>query len=187
MEIFIIVIVAIAALVGLYIWSQYNDLVRLNERIEEAWSDISVQLKYRADLIPNIVSTVKGYASHEEKVFADVSDARSRLMGAGSDVKAAAKAEGELSNALSRLMAISEAYPELKANQGFMQLQNQLQEIEDKIQGARRFYNAGVRDLNIKIKVFPTNIFAKKLGFEAREFFEVENRKALEDAPEVKF
>ena len=162
-------------------------LVKLNERVEEAWSDIAIQLKYRADLIPNVVSTVKGYATHEEKVFAEVSEARSKLMGAGSDVKAAAKAEGELSNALSRLMAISENYPDLKANVGFIQLQNQLQEIEDKIQGARRFYNAGVRDLNIKIKVFPTNIFAKKLGFNAREFFEVEDRASVEKAPEVNF
>ena len=183
----IIAIVAIVLLIGLFVWAQYNGLVKLNERVEEAWSDIAIQLKYRADLIPNVVSTVKGYATHEEKVFAEVSEARSKLMGAGSDVKAAAKAEGELSNALSRLMAISESYPDLKANAGFIQLQNQLQEIEDKIQGARRFYNAGVRDLNIKIKVFPTNIFAKKLGFDAREFFEVEDRASVEKAPEVSF
>ena len=183
----IIAIVAVVFLIGLFVWAQYNGLVKLNERVEEAWSDIAIQLKYRADLIPNVVSTVKGYATHEEKVFAEVSEARSKLMGAGSDVKAAAKAEGELSNALSRLMAISESYPDLKANAGFIQLQNQLQEIEDKIQGARRFYNAGVRDLNIKIKVFPTNIFAKKLGFNAREFFEVEDRASVEKAPEVSF
>lgn len=183
----IIAIVAVVLLIGLFVWAQYNGLVKLNERVEEAWSDIAIQLKYRADLIPNVVSTVKGYATHEEKVFAEVSEARSKLIGAGSDVKVAAKAEGELSSALSRLMAISESYPDLKANAGFIQLQNQLQEIEDKIQGARRFYNAGVRDLNIKIKVFPTNIFAKKLGFNAREFFEVEDRASVEKAPEVSF
>ncbi len=183
----IIAVIVVVLLIGLFVWAQYNGLVKLNERVEEAWSDIAIQLKYRADLIPNVVSTVKGYATHEEKVFAEVSEARSKLMGAGSDVKAAAKAEGELSNALSRLMAISENYPDLKANVGFIQLQNQLQEIEDKIQGARRFYNAGVRDLNIKIKVFPTNIFAKKLGFNAREFFEVEDRASVEKAPEVNF
>jgi LemA protein len=187
MEYLLIGIIVVVVLAALYVWAQYNGLVHLNERVEEAWSDIAVQLKYRADLIPNIVSTVKGYAAHEEKVFADVSDARSRLMSAGSDVKAAAKAEGELSQALGRLMAISESYPDLKANQGFVELQRQLQEIEDKIQGSRRFYNAGVRDFNIKIKVFPTNIFARKLGFEKREFFEVENRAAVENAPEVKF
>lgn len=182
------IIIGVLVVVGLiFVWSQYNGLVHLNERVEEAWSDIAVQLKYRADLIPNIVSSVKGYAAHEEKVFADVSEARSRLLGAGSDVKATAAAEGELSQALGRLMMLSESYPELKANEGFTRLQNQLQEIEDKIQGARRFYNAGVRDLNIKIKVFPTNIFAKRLGFEKREFFEIENRTALENAPEVKF
>lgn len=187
MEIVLIVIAILAVLIGFYVWSQYNGLVALNERVEEAWSDISVQLKYRADLIPNVVSTVKGYAAHEEKVFADVSDARSRLMGAGNSVAETSKAEGELSSALSRLMMISESYPELKANEGFTRLQNQLQEIEDKIQGARRFYNAGVRDLNIKIKTFPTNIFAKKLGFEKREFFEVADRAAVENAPEVQF
>ena len=183
----IIAVIVIVLLIGLFVWAQYNGLVKLNERVEEAWSDIAIQLKYRADLIPNVVSTVKGYATHEEKVFAEVSEARSKVMGAGSDVKAAAKAEGERSSALSRLMAISENYPDLKANVGFIQLQNQLQEIEDKIQGARRFYNAGVRDLNIKIKVFPTNIFAKKLGFNAREFFEVEDRASVEKAPEVNF
>lgn len=187
MEFIIIGIIVLAVFVGIFVWSQYNGLVKLNERVEEAWSDIAVQLKYRADLIPNAVSTVKGYAAHEEKVFADVSEARSRLLGAGSDVKATANAEGELSQALGRLMMLSESYPELKANENFLGLQRQLQEIEDKIQGARRFYNAGVRDLNIKIKVFPTNIFARKLGFEKREFFEVEDRKAVESAPEVKF
>ncbi|MDO4902408.1 MAG: LemA family protein [bacterium] len=187
MEIVLIVIAVLAVVVGLYIWAQYNGLVKLNERVEEAWSDIAVQLKYRADLIPNVVSTVKGYAAHESKVFEDVSDARSRLMGAGNNVAEASKAESELSGALSRLMMISESYPELKANSNFLQLQSQLQEIEDKIQGARRFYNAGVRDLNIKIKVFPTNIFAKKLGFEKREFFEVADRSTVENAPEVQF
>ena len=187
MEIFLLVVLVILVVAGVYIWAQYNGLVHLNERVDEAWSDISVQLKYRADLIPNLVSTVKGYAAHEEKVFADVSDARSRLLGAGSDVKETAKAEGELSQALGRLMMLSESYPDLKANEGFTKLQVQLQEIEDKIQGARRFYNAGVRDLNIKIKVFPTNICAKKLGFSAREFFELEDRATAEVAPEVKF
>ena len=180
MTIAIIVIIAVLVLVGLFVWSQYNALVRLNERVEEAWSDIAVQLKYRADLIPNLVETVKGYATHEKEVFENVSSARAGLIGA-------AKAEGELSQALGRLFAVAENYPELKANEGFIRFQQQQQEIEDKIQGARRFYNGGVRDLNIKIKVFPTNIFAKKLGFEKREFFEVEDRKVVESAPQVKF
>ena len=172
MPIAIIIIIAIAILIGLFVWGQYNALVRLNERVEEAWSDIAIQLKYRADLIPNLVETVKGYAEHEKEVFENVSSARAGLMGAGNDVVAAAKAEN---------------YPELKANEGFIQFQQQQQEIEDKIQGARRFYNGGVRDLNIKIKTFPTNVFARKLGFEKRDFFEVEDRKAVENAPQVKF
>ena len=187
MPIAIIIIIAIAILIGLFVWGQYNALVRLNERVEEAWSDIAIQLKYRADLIPNLVETVKGYAEHEKEVFENVSSARAGLMGAGNDVVAAAKAEGEMTQALGRLFAVAENYPELKANEGFIQFQQQQQEIEDKIQGARRFYNGGVRDLNIKIKVFPTNIFAKKLGFEKREFFEVEDRKVVESAPQVKF
>lgn len=186
MEIFAIILIVLA-LVAVFVWSQYNGLVRLNERVEEAWSDIAVQLKYRADLVPNAVSTVKGYAAHEEKIFKDVAEARSHLISAGNNVSEVSKAEGELSGALGRLMAISESYPELKANEGFVRLQNQLQEIEDKIQGARRFYNAGVRDFNIKVKTFPTNIFAQKLGFEKREFFEIADRAAAENAPEVKF
>lgn len=187
MPIAIIIIITIAILIGLFVWGQYNALVRLNERVEEAWSDIAIQLKYRADLIPNLVETVKGYAEHEKEVFENVSSARAGLMGAGNDVVAAAKAEGEMTQALGRLFAVAENYPELKANEGFIQFQQQQQEIEDKIQGARRFYNGGVRDLNIKIKTFPTNVFARKLGFEKRDFFEVEDRKAVENAPQVKF
>lgn len=187
MEIILGIIILAFVLIGVFVWSQYNALVRLNERVEEAWSDITVQLKYRADLVPNLVETVKGYATHEKEVFENVSAARSGLLSAGSSVVDAAKAEGELTQALGRLFAVAENYPELKANEGFVQFQRQQQEIEDKIQGARRFYNGGVRDLNIKIKVFPTNIFAKKLGFEKREFFEIEDRAAVENAPRVKF
>ena len=167
----IIIIAGLLLFVGVYILTVYNGLVHLNERVNEAWSDIEVQLKYRADLIPNVVSTVKGYAEHESEVFANVSE----------------EAEGELSQALGRLMMLSESYPELKANENFATLQRQLQEIEDKIQGARRFYNGGARDLNVKIKTFPTNIFARKLGFEKRDYFEVQDRAAVENAPEVKF
>lgn len=183
----IIIIAGLLLFVGVYVLTVYNGLVNLNERVNEAWSDIEVQLKYRADLVPNVVSTVKGYAEHESEVFANVSDARSRMLSAGNNVKQAAEAEGELSQALGRLMMLSESYPELKANENFATLQRQLQEIEDKIQGARRFYNGGARDLNIKIKTFPTNIFARKLGFEKRDYFEVQDRAAVENAPEVKF
>lgn len=181
------ILAAVILLVALFIWSAYNSLVKLNERVNEAWSDISVQLKYRADLIPNLLETVKGYATHEKEVFENVSAARAGLVSAGNDVKAAAKAENVMTEALGKLFAVAEAYPDLKANEGFVRFQQQQQEIEDKIQGARRFYNGGARDLNIKIKVFPTNVFAKKLGFGEREYFEVEDRAAMEDAPKVKF
>lgn len=180
------VLAAVIVLVLLFVWSIYNSLVRLNERVNEAWSDITVQLKYRADLIPNLVETVKGYAAHESEVFQNVSAARAGLLSAGDNVKAAAEAENVMTQALGKLFAVAEAYPELKANEGFVRFQQQQQEIEDKIQGARRFYNGGARDLNIKIKTFPTNIFAKKLGFENRDYFEVEDRAAVEDAPQVK-
>lgn len=185
----LLIIIGVVVLLLIVVWALYNSLVRLNERVDEAWSDITVQLKYRADLIPNLVETVKGYASHEKGVFENVSKARAGLMDAKNNVKAAAQAEGELSKALTSLFAIAESYPELKANTNFNQLQSQLQSVEDKIQAARRFYNAGVKELNIKVKVFPNNIFAKKLGFKIRDFFEVEEseKAKIDKAPEVKF
>lgn len=184
----IIVIVAIIALIGA-IAGMYNGLVSLNERVNEAWSDITVQLKYRADLIPNVVETVKGYAKHEKETFEMVTEARSAVMGAKT-VKQAAEAEKEMQSALGRIFAIAEAYPELKANENFVKLQQQLQDVEDKIQAARRFYNAGAKELNTKIKTFPSNIINNIFGhFKKREYFEVaESEKAkIEKAPEVKF
>lgn len=184
----IIVIVAIIALIGA-IAGMYNGLVSLNERVNEAWSDITVQLKYRADLIPNVVETVKGYAKHEKETFEMVTEARSAVMGAKT-VKQAAEAEKEMQSALGRIFAIAEAYPELKANENFVKLQQQLQDVEDKIQAARRFYNAGAKELNTKIKTFPSNIINNMFGhFKKREYFEVaESEKAkIEKAPEVKF
>lgn len=184
----IVVIVAIL-LIGGFIAGIYNSLVKLDERVNEAWSDITVQLKYRADLIPNVVETVKGYAKHEKDTFAMVTEARSAVMGAKT-VKQAAEAEKEMAGALGRLFAIAEAYPELKANANFVKLQEQLQDVEDKIQAARRFYNAGAKDLNTKIKTFPTNLVNSIIGhFKKREYFEVpESEKAkIEKAPEVKF
>lgn len=184
----LIAILAIIAVVVLFIWATYNGLVKLNERVNEAWSDITVQLKYRADLIPNVVETVKGYAKHEKTAFEDVTKARSAVMSAKS-VQGVAEAEKTMEGALSRIFAIAEAYPELKANENFLQLQSQLQDVEDKIQASRRFYNAGAQELNTKIKLFPTNLFAQMLGFKAREYFEVsESEKAkINDAPDVKF
>lgn len=184
----IIVIVAIVALIGA-IAGMYNGLVSLNERVNEAWSDITVQLKYRADLIPNVVEAVKGYAKHEKETFAMVTEARSAVMGAKT-VKQAAEAEKEMQSALGRIFAIAEAYPELKANENFVKLQQQLQDVEDKIQAARRFYNAGAKELNTKIKTFPSNIINNMFGhFKKREYFEVADaeKEKIEKAPEVKF
>lgn len=180
-------ILAVVLLIGLYCWAAYNGLVRTNERVEEAWSDITVQLKYRADLIPNLVETVKGYAKHESEAIKAVSEARAKMMGART-VKSTAEADQGLTGALSRLMAVTESYPDLKANENFKQLSEQLADTEDKIQAARRFYNAGAKELNTKIKLFPANLF-HGFGFKTREYYEVaEAEKAkIQDAPEVKF
>lgn len=184
-----IVIVVVLVLIIAIIVGIYNGLVKLDERVNEAWSDITVQLKYRADLIPNVLETVKGYAKHEKETFQMVTEARSAVMGAKT-VKQAAEAEKEMQGALGKIFAIAEAYPELKANTNFMKLQEQLQDVEDKIQAARRFYNAGAKELNTKIKTFPTNVINNIIGhFKKRDYFEVaESEKAkIEKTPEVKF
>ena len=184
----IVIIVVVVLLVG-FVAGIYNSLVKLNERVNEAWSDITVQLKYRADLIPNVVETVKGYAKHEKETFKMVTEARTAAMGAKT-VKQAAEAEKEMQTALGKIFAIAEAYPELKANENFQTLQTQLQDVEDKIQAARRFYNAGAKDLNTKIKTFPTNIVNSMIGhFKTRDYFEVDDaeKAKIKDAPEVRF
>lgn len=184
-----LIILGIIVLLILIFAGIYNSLVKLNERVNEAWSDITVQLKYRADLIPNVVETVKGYAKHEKETFEMVTSARSASMGAKT-VKQATEAEKAMQGALSRIFAIAEAYPELKANENFLQLQSQLQDVEDKIQAARRFYNAGAKDLNTKIKTFPVNFINNIIGhFKKRDYFEVtESEKAkITNAPDVKF
>ena len=184
-----IVIVAIVIVIIAVIAGAYNSLVKLDERVNEAWSDITVQLKYRADLIPNVVGTVKGYAKHEKETFQMVTEARSAVMGAKT-VKQVAEAEKEMQGALGKIFAIAEAYPELKANTNFVKLQEQLQDVEDKIQAARRFYNAGAKELNTKIKTFPTNLINNMVGhFKKRDYFEVEEaeKAKIEKAPEVKF
>ena len=182
-----IIILAVVVIIALFIWGSYNSLVKLNERVNEAWSDITVQLKRRADLIPNLVETVKGYAKHETAAIKEVSEARAKMMGARS-VKATAEADNSFTGALSRLMAVSEAYPELKADANFQQLSSELSDTEDKIQAARRFYNAGAKELNTKVKMFPINLF-KGFGFKPREYYEVEEaeKEKIKDAPEVKF
>ena len=182
----IIVLAVLGALVLLGIIT-YNGLVKTKIRVDEAWSDISVQLKRRYDLIPNLVSTVKGYATHEKDVFEKVTEARSSAMNAQSQggVAETAKAENAFSATLKSLFAVAEAYPDLKANQNFQDLQAQLTDSEDKIQASRRFYNGAVRDYNTKCQVFPTSIFANMLGFKSREFFEVDDAEAAAVAKPV--
>jgi len=182
------IIIGVLVLIGVFLWATYNGLVRLKVRVDEAWSDITVQLKRRADLIPNLVNTVKGYAKHEKSVFEDVTEARSAVVGAQSP-KDAAKANNMLTDALKSVFAVAENYPDLKASQNFSELQGELVDTEDKIQAARRFYNGGVRDYNTKIQVFPTNMFAKSLGFTAKEFFDVDEaeREEVEEPVKVDF
>lgn len=163
----------IAAVIILAVIVIYNNLVKAKLRVDEAWSDITVQLKRRADLIPNLVDTVKGYAKHEKQVFENVTKARSAIMGAET-VEETAQADNMITGALKSLFAVAEAYPDLKANDNFAKLQDELTDTEDKIQASRRFYNGSVRDLNIKIQTFPTNTFASMLGFKTREFFELD-------------
>lgn len=180
------IVLGLVAVLALFLWATYNALVTLKVRVDEAWSDITVQLKRRADLIPNLINTVKGYAAHEKGVFQAVTEARSAVMDA-KGVKETAEAENMLEGTLKSLFAVAEAYPDLKANENFMQLQNELVDTEDKIQASRRFYNGGVRDLNTKIKLFPNNIFAGMLGFTERDFFEVEDMASIEKPVEVQF
>ncbi len=180
------IILGIVVLAVVWLWAVYNGLVTLNVRTEEAWSDIEIQLKRRYDLIPNLVSTVKGYAAHESGIFEKVSQARSAAMGAQTPAQHAA-AENMLSSTLKSLFAVSEAYPDLKANQNFLDLQHELRDAEDKIQAARRFYNANARDLNIKMQLFPNNLIANSLGFKKREFFDLPDGDEAQKPVEVKF
>lgn len=182
------IIIAVVVILLIIIIAAYNSLVTLKVRVDEAWSDITVQLKRRADLIPNLVESVKGYAKHEKTVFEDVTNARANLVSAGS-VKDTAKAENQFEGALKSLFAVAEAYPDLKANENFRDLQSELTDTEDKIQAARRFYNGGVRDLNTKIQVFPSNVIAGMFAIKAREFFELDDAEAkkAEKPVDVKF
>ncbi len=180
------IILGIVAVLAIFLWVTYNGLVTLKIRVDEAWSDITIQLKRRLDLIPNLVNSVKGYAKHESGVFEKVTEARANALNA-QGVKETAAAENMFEDALKSLFAVAEAYPDLKASQNFIQLQEELVDTEDKIQASRRFYNGGVRDLNTKIQVFPNNVFAGMLGFKQREFFEVEDMAAVEKPVDVQF
>jgi LemA protein len=188
MELLIVVgvIVLLVVIVGIYLWTTYNGLVTLNVRVDEAWSDITVQLKRRADLIPNLIETVKGYAAHEKGVFESVTQARAETLSAETPGEAGV-AENHMQTALKSIFAVAEAYPQLQASQNFLRLQADLVDTEDKIQASRRFYNGGVREFNTKIKVFPNNLFARRLGFSERDFFEVENLAAIAEPPRVQF
>ena len=173
--------IIIGVIVVLFLWliGIFNSLVRLKNRTNEAWSDIDVQLKRRYNLIPNLVNTVKGYAKHERELFEKVTKARTAAMGAQT-VEEHGKAENMLAGALKTLFAVAENYPDLKANQNFLELQRELSDTENKIQAARRFYNGNVRDFNIKIEKFPNNLVAGILGFNKRDFFEIEEAAARE-------
>lgn len=178
--------IALIVVIGIVI---YNGLVRSKVRVEEAWSDITVQLKRRYDLIPNLINTVKGYASHEKETLQNVTEARTNAMNATGNPKQQAQAENVFQDTLKSLFAVSENYPDLKADQNFKALQDELVDTEDKIQASRRFYNGAARDLNIKIKTFPNILFAGPLGFTTREFFEVDDAEtaAIAQPTEVKF
>ena len=168
----IIVLIIIVVVVGFFI-AMYNGLIRLRVRADASWSDIDVQLKRRHDLIPNLVETVKGYAAHEKGTFENIAKYRSAAMTATSTADRSA-AEGQLTQALRGLLAVAENYPQLRASEEFTALQGQLTQTEDNIQNARRYYNAVVRDFNTKLQTFPTNIFGSMLGFQPRQYFELE-------------
>jgi LemA protein len=182
----LIVIVLIVVIIGIYLWSTYNSLVTMNVRVDEAWSDITVQLKRRADLIPNLIEAVKGYAAHESGVFEAVTKARAETLNVSGPADAAV-AENHMQSALKSIFAVAEAYPQLQASQNFLQLQGELVDTEDKIQASRRFYNGGVRELNTKIKVFPNTLYVRSLGFKEREFFEVNDAASIAEPPRVQF
>lgn len=181
----LIAIIAVVLLVVIVVF-MYNSLVRTRVRVEEAWSDITVQLKRRYDLIPNLVNAVKGYAKHEKEVIENVTNARANALNA-QGVQETAKAENQFEQALKSLFAVSENYPQLRASENFQKLQDELTDTEDKIMAARRFYNGAARDLNIKIDTVPSNIIAKMFGFKKREFFEVEDIASVEKPVDVSF
>ncbi len=176
------IIPVVLLILAAWVIAVYNRFVRMVQRVKEAWADIDIQLKRRYDLIPNLVETVKGYATHEKTAFENVTAARAAAMDAGG-IEQKGKAENMLSGALKSLFAVAEAYPDLKANQNFLELQRELSDTENKIQAARRFYNGNVRDLNTALQVFPGNVIAEFFGFEPREFFALDESEAAARQP----
>lgn len=185
MSTYLWILIALAAIVVLWLIFTYNSLIRRRNQVDESWSDIDVQLKRRYDLIPNLVAAVKGYMTHEQGTLEKVTQARAAAMGAKT-MSDHAKSENMLTDALKSLFAVSENYPDLKASQNFLQLQDELSDTENKIQAARRFYNGNIRDYQTAIQSFPTNILASAFSFKTKEFFELEE-KAAREAPKVKF
>ncbi len=189
------IVVGVVGALVLYVIYAYNNSVRFTQRAKEAWADIDVQLKRRYDLIPNLIETVKGYAAHERSVFEEVTEARAKATQVHVDpsnitpeqLQAMAGAESMLTQSLGKLLAVAEAYPDLKANQNFAQLQSELTDTENKIQAARRFYNANVRELNTALQMFPANIIGNAFAFEAREYFEIEENSQEREPVEVSF
>ena len=180
-----LIIIALIVVIAFIAVGIYNGLIKLRNTSEQAWSDVDVQLKRRYDLIPNLVETVKGYASHEKETFEKVVQARNQAMNA-SNPEAKGQAENFLTSTLKSLFALAEAYPDLKANQNFLDLQDELSKIEEQIQLARRYYNAVVRDLNTKIETVPSNIIANMFNFEKREYFELDSEEERQ-TPQVSF
>ena len=182
----LLIILGAFLLFAVIIAGMYNSLVKLNERVEEAWSDITVQLKRRADMLPNLAETVKGYAKHEKEIFENLAESRSKMMGART-VQSVAEADRSMLGTLSRIMAIAENYPELKADKNFQALMSEIRDTEDKVGASRRFYNAGAKDLNTKIKIFPFNILFH--SFKVREYYNVDEKEfdRIEKAPDIKF
>ncbi len=186
MPLIFLIILAVIVVIIIFL---YNSLIRSRNQVDEAWSDIEVQLKRRYDLIPNLVETVKGYAKQESSVLQNVTEARTKAMNAGSSTNLGDKLkdENQLSGTLKSLFAVAEAYPDLKSNQNFMQMQSDLTDTEDKIQASRRFYNSTVRDYNTKLQVFPTNIFASMLHFVVKPFFGIDENGPEAQPVNVKF
>ena len=184
----VIIILVVVAVIAIWCIGIYNNLVKLRNNRENAFANIDVQLKQRHDLIPQLVSTVKGYASHEKELLVRVTEARTAAMGA-SGINDKIKAENALSNALSGLRVSLEAYPDLKANQNFLQLQGEISDIENKLAASRRFFNSTTRELNNAVQTFPSNIFAGMFGFDREPMFEIpqSDRATLDKVPEIKF
>lgn len=189
MDIALIILGVIAVIAVIYFWSTFNSLVALNVRTKEAWSSITIQLKRRADLIPNLIETVKGYATHEREVFDAVTTARAATVSPQvlAHPAQAAQADADFGAAMKSLFAVAEAYPALQANQNFLSLQAELSDTEDKVMASRRFYNGCVRELNTKLTQFPQNVFFRNGKIVPLEFFEVADAAAIQEPPQVKF